>query len=99
LSVSQKKQKGKIMTPKLTTTIEERAGAIAKRRFRVHASGETARVAGSKKGVFYDVTLNSCTCGDFVNVKAKRNAWNAENNPTVPFEMCKHVARMRQEAV
>lgn len=85
-------------TPKLETTIAERGERIAKRKFRVHADGETARVAGSKKGVFYNVTLNSCTCGDFVNVKAKRNAYNESQNNGKPFEMCKHISRMREEA-
>lgn len=86
------------MTPKLTTTIEQRGDAIAKRKFRVHASGQTARVAGSKKGTFYFVTLDSCTCGDFVNVKAKRNAYNEAMQNGLPFELCKHIARMRDEA-
>lgn len=85
-------------TPKLTTTITERGEAIAKRKFRVHASGESARVAGSKAGVFYNVTLDSCTCGDFVNVKAKRNAYHEAQQDGAPFEMCKHIARMREEA-
>ena len=80
-------------TPKLTTTVDERAMGIAKRNFRIHVGGESARVKGSKKDsdgkpIYYFVTLTTCTCPDFGTRIFKGKGENY---------ICKHIARLREE--
>jgi hypothetical protein len=92
-------------TPKLQTTIEQRAAAIAKSRVRVRVDQNSALVTGNKivdgeKAKYETFLVNpetgnpSCTCFNYrVTVSKMREAGNM-----AAYE-CKHVAALRLKAV
>jgi len=96
------------MTPRLTTTTEERADALAHRRVRMHVDGESALVYGKTKDENgepqkYRTTLQDCTCGIYKNRIAKAKEINDPNFQYVAgvtpieFYACKHMIRVRKE--
>jgi predicted nucleic acid-binding Zn finger protein len=68
-------------TPRLKTTIQERAKAIPADMFRVNEDKQSAVAYGSRGA--YDVTLTSCSCPDFQQSRQYRG------------EVCKHIQKLK----